>query len=99
MVCPAFADSISEGDIRWEKAVGDSVTEDEVLCEIETDKTSVPSPSPGSLVQESPQSCWLRMAAQFSLELNFSRFSWVLQGWFPAGGWVGSGALRARSRQ
>ena len=30
MVCPAFADSISEGDIRWEKAVGDSVAEDEV---------------------------------------------------------------------
>merc|ERR1712183_855154 len=47
-VCPAFADSISEGDIRWEKAVGDSVSEDEVLCEIETDKTSVPVPSPGS---------------------------------------------------
>merc|ERR1711881_821755 len=48
VVCPAFADSISEVDIRWEKAVGDSVTEDEVLCEIETDKTSVPVPSPGS---------------------------------------------------
>merc|ERR1711881_316618 len=48
VVCPAFVDSISEGDIRWEKAVGDSVTEDEVLCEIETDKTSVPVPSPGS---------------------------------------------------
>merc|ERR1712088_298098 len=48
VVCPAFADSISEGDLRWEKAVGDSVTEDEVLCEIETDKTSVPVPSPGS---------------------------------------------------
>merc|ERR1712172_342057 len=48
IVCPAFADSISEGDIRWEKAVGDSVSEDEVICEIETDKTSVPVPSPGS---------------------------------------------------
>merc|ERR1711942_35437 len=52
IVCPAFADSISEGDIRWEKAVGDSVSEDEVLCEIETDKTSVPVPSPGSGVIE-----------------------------------------------
>merc|ERR1712115_494309 len=52
VVCPAFADSISEGDIRWEKAVGDSVSEDEVLCEIETDKTSVPVPSPGSGVIE-----------------------------------------------
>merc|ERR1711962_15827 len=48
VVCPAFADSISEGDLRWEKAVGDTVSEDEVLCEIETDKTSVPVPSPGS---------------------------------------------------
>merc|ERR1711881_666928 len=52
VVCPAFADSISEGDIRWEKAVGDSVTEDEVLCEIETDKTSVPVPSPAAGVIE-----------------------------------------------
>jgi 2-oxoglutarate dehydrogenase E2 component (dihydrolipoamide succinyltransferase) len=43
--CPAFADSISEGDIRWEKAVGDSIAVDEVICEIETDKTSVPVPS------------------------------------------------------
>merc|ERR1712158_193083 len=48
VVCPAFADSISEGDLRWEEAVGDTVSEDEVLCEIETDKTSVPVPSPGS---------------------------------------------------
>jgi len=46
IACPPFADSISEGDVRWEKAVGDSVTVDEVLCEIETDKTSVPVPSP-----------------------------------------------------
>merc|ERR1711892_1322818 len=52
IVCPAFADSISEGDIRWEKAVGDIVAEDEVICEIETDKTSVPVPSPTSGVIE-----------------------------------------------
>ncbi|XP_025201098.1 dihydrolipoyllysine-residue succinyltransferase component of 2-oxoglutarate dehydrogenase complex, mitochondrial [Melanaphis sacchari] len=43
---PAFADSVSEGDMRWEKNVGDSVAVDEVVCEIETDKTSVPVPSP-----------------------------------------------------
>jgi 2-oxoglutarate dehydrogenase E2 component (dihydrolipoamide succinyltransferase) len=30
VTCPAFAESISEGDLRWEKKVGDSVTEDEV---------------------------------------------------------------------
>lgn len=50
--CPPFADSISEGDIRWEKAVGDSVEVDEVVCEVETDKTSVPVPSPVSGVIE-----------------------------------------------
>uniref|UniRef100_A0A8D8R446 Dihydrolipoyllysine-residue succinyltransferase component of 2-oxoglutarate dehydrogenase complex, mitochondrial n=1 Tax=Cacopsylla melanoneura TaxID=428564 RepID=A0A8D8R446_9HEMI len=43
---PPFADSVSEGDIRWEKAVGDQVSEDDVVAEIETDKTSMPVPSP-----------------------------------------------------
>ncbi|XP_065217142.1 dihydrolipoyllysine-residue succinyltransferase component of 2-oxoglutarate dehydrogenase complex, mitochondrial-like [Planococcus citri] len=42
---PPFADSVSEGDVRWEKNVGDSVSVDEVVCEIETDKTSMPVPS------------------------------------------------------
>lgn len=46
--CPAFPESVSEGDIRWEKAVGDQVSEDEVVCEIETDKTSVPVASPAN---------------------------------------------------
>ncbi|XP_029281627.1 dihydrolipoyllysine-residue succinyltransferase component of 2-oxoglutarate dehydrogenase complex, mitochondrial-like [Cottoperca gobio] len=49
---PAFAESVSEGDVRWEKAVGDSVTEDEVVCEIETDKTSVQVPAPASGIIE-----------------------------------------------
>ena len=40
VVCPAFADSISEGDVKGEKDVGDFVAEDDVLCEI------VPVPSP-----------------------------------------------------
>ena len=52
VVCPAFAESITEGDLRWEKAAGDSIDEDEVICEIETDKTSVPVPSPCSGVIE-----------------------------------------------
>ncbi|XP_060938819.1 dihydrolipoyllysine-residue succinyltransferase component of 2-oxoglutarate dehydrogenase complex, mitochondrial [Limanda limanda] len=43
---PAFAESVTEGDVRWEKAVGDTVAEDEVVCEIETDKTSVQVPAP-----------------------------------------------------
>ncbi|KAG8257575.1 hypothetical protein J6590_046263 [Homalodisca vitripennis] len=49
---PPFAESVSEGDVRWNKAVGDSVGVDEVVCEIETDKTSVPVPSPGAGVIE-----------------------------------------------
>lgn len=43
---PPFADSISEGDVRWDKAVGDAVKEDEEVCQIETDKTSIPVKSP-----------------------------------------------------
>ncbi|XP_052595241.1 dihydrolipoyllysine-residue succinyltransferase component of 2-oxoglutarate dehydrogenase complex, mitochondrial isoform X1 [Peromyscus californicus insignis] len=49
---PAFAESVTEGDVRWEKAVGDTVAEDEVVCEIETDKTSVQVPSPAHGVIE-----------------------------------------------
>ncbi|XP_076004858.1 dihydrolipoyllysine-residue succinyltransferase component of 2-oxoglutarate dehydrogenase complex, mitochondrial-like [Genypterus blacodes] len=49
---PAFAESVTEGDVRWEKAVGDTVAEDDVVAEIETDKTSVPVPSPASGVIE-----------------------------------------------
>uniref|UniRef100_A0A8C5G271 Dihydrolipoyllysine-residue succinyltransferase component of 2-oxoglutarate dehydrogenase complex, mitochondrial n=1 Tax=Gouania willdenowi TaxID=441366 RepID=A0A8C5G271_GOUWI len=49
---PAFAESVQEGDVRWEKAVGEAVAEDEVVCEIETDKTSVPVPAPAAGVIE-----------------------------------------------
>ena len=45
---PPFAESITEGDVRWMKEVGDAVTEDEVIGEVETDKTSIPIQSPGS---------------------------------------------------
>lgn len=41
VVVPAFADSVSEGDVRWEKKVGDQVAEDDTVCEIETDKASI----------------------------------------------------------
>ena len=46
--CPPFADSISEGDVQLVKEVGDSVTEDETVMEIETDKTSIPVPAPSN---------------------------------------------------
>lgn len=45
---PPFPESVSEGDLRWEKGVGDSVSIDEVVAEIETDKTAIPVPSPGN---------------------------------------------------
>ncbi|KAI6230194.1 hypothetical protein M3Y99_01086400 [Aphelenchoides fujianensis] len=35
---PAFAESITEGDIRWLKQKGDFVNSDELVAEIETDK-------------------------------------------------------------
>lgn len=38
VVVPPFAESVSEGDVRWDKKIGDLVKEDDVLCEIETDK-------------------------------------------------------------
>merc|ERR1712142_730060 len=44
--CPPFAESITEGDVRWEVEVGDTVAEDQVVAEVETDKTTVPVPSP-----------------------------------------------------
>lgn len=43
---PQLAESLSEGDIRWDKAVGDQVAEDEVICQVETDKTAVPVHAP-----------------------------------------------------
>lgn len=46
--CPPFADSISEGDISWMKEVGDSVTLDETVGEVETDKTSLPVNAPSA---------------------------------------------------
>ncbi|VDL79529.1 unnamed protein product [Nippostrongylus brasiliensis] len=55
---PAFAESISEGDIRWIKQKGDFVNEDELVAEIETDKASfnvtsveVPAPQAGTIVE------------------------------------------------
>ncbi|CAG9134458.1 unnamed protein product [Plutella xylostella] len=43
---PAFPDSVSEGDVKLDKKVGDAVAADEVVLEIETDKTAIPVMSP-----------------------------------------------------
>lgn len=45
---PPFAESITEGDIRWMKGVGEAVAEDEVIGEVETDKTSIPVQAPSA---------------------------------------------------
>lgn len=43
---PAFADSVSEGDVKFTCKVGDFVKQDQVVMEVETDKTAVPVPAP-----------------------------------------------------
>lgn len=45
---PIFPESIAEGDMTWKKAVGDSVHMDEIIGEVETDKTALPVMSPVS---------------------------------------------------
>jgi 2-oxoglutarate dehydrogenase E2 component (dihydrolipoamide succinyltransferase) len=49
---PQFADSVSEGDVKFTLKVGDAVAADDVVMEIETDKTTVPVPAPGSGIIE-----------------------------------------------
>ncbi len=51
---PVFAESITEGTLlSWHKKVGDAVSRDEVLVDIETDKVvlEVPAPQSGVLVE------------------------------------------------
>jgi 2-oxoglutarate dehydrogenase E2 component (dihydrolipoamide succinyltransferase) len=54
IVMPKMGESIIEATItRWLKSVGDMIAEDEVICEIATDKvdSEIPSPIEGKLVQ------------------------------------------------
>ncbi|XP_045506000.1 dihydrolipoyllysine-residue succinyltransferase component of 2-oxoglutarate dehydrogenase complex, mitochondrial-like [Colias croceus] len=46
VMTPSFPDSVSEGDVKLDKKVGDSVAADEVVLEIETDKTAIPVMAP-----------------------------------------------------
>ncbi|MDZ4136866.1 MAG: biotin/lipoyl-containing protein, partial [Paracoccaceae bacterium] len=51
---PTLGESVSEATVStWFKKVGDTVAQDEMLCELETDKVSVevPSPSAGVLTE------------------------------------------------
>lgn len=53
VVVPPLAESLSEGDVKFEKNVGDVVIEDDLIASIETDKTSIPvnSPFAGKIVE------------------------------------------------
>jgi pyruvate dehydrogenase E2 component (dihydrolipoamide acetyltransferase) len=51
---PQLGETVTEGTIlRWAKAVGDTIAEDEILLEISTDKvdTEVPSPVAGTILE------------------------------------------------
>ncbi|HEU4894427.1 MAG TPA: dihydrolipoamide acetyltransferase family protein, partial [Acidimicrobiia bacterium] len=51
---PQLGETVTEGTIlKWAKAVGDTIAEDEVLVEISTDKvdTEVPSPVSGTILE------------------------------------------------
>ncbi|MFO7920633.1 MAG: 2-oxoglutarate dehydrogenase complex dihydrolipoyllysine-residue succinyltransferase [Nioella sp.] len=49
VMVPTLGESVSEATVStWFKAVGDTVEQDEMLCELETDKVSVEVPAPAS---------------------------------------------------
>jgi len=49
VMVPTLGESVTEATVStWFKAVGDSVAQDEMLCELETDKVSVEVPSPAA---------------------------------------------------
>ena len=49
VMVPALGESVSEATVStWFKKVGDAVKQDEMLCELETDKVSVEVPSPAA---------------------------------------------------
>ena len=49
VMVPTLGESVTEATVAsWFKAVGDTVEQDEMLCELETDKVSVEVPAPAS---------------------------------------------------
>ncbi len=54
VMVPTLGESVTEATVStWFKKVGDSVSQDEMLCELETDKVSVevPAPTAGTLTE------------------------------------------------
>ena len=53
VMVPTLGESVTEATVStWFKAVGDTVAQDEMLCELETDKVTVEVPAPVSAVLE-----------------------------------------------
>ena len=49
IMVPALGESVTEAVVAsWFKAVGDAVSQDEMLCELETDKVTIEVPAPAS---------------------------------------------------
>ena len=49
VMVPVLGESVSEATVsKWYKAPGDTVAQDEMLCELETDKVSVEVPAPAA---------------------------------------------------
>ena len=49
VMVPTLGESVTEATVStWFKQVGDSVAQDEMLCELETDKVSVEVPAPAA---------------------------------------------------
>ena len=49
VMVPTLGESVTEATVStWFKAVGDAVAQDEMLCELETDKVSVEVPAPAA---------------------------------------------------
>ena len=49
VMVPTLGESVTEATVsNWFKAVGDTVAQDEMLCELETDKVSVEVPAPAA---------------------------------------------------
>ena len=54
VVMPKMGESITEGTIlEWKKKIGDSISKDESLLEISTDKvdSDIPSPASGTIIE------------------------------------------------
>ena len=71
VMVPTLGESVTEATVStWFKAVGDTVAQDEMLCELETDKVSVevPAPASGVLVEiTAPEGTTVDAAAKLAV--------------------------------